>query len=282
MAEQSCDGDYRDDTPPWERLEPAEWLREPHFRDEGWIDEVQRIISEGRKAKRKESKALSPQEIVQLEVIVAQYIKEKVDWNGFLNNGERDALEKVQEKAGRLRDALNGLQKAQGEKERPPIWYLELTLAGQGTRDGQEDDPANLFEQGRKELRTLEARLDSIADMEIKSPVFDDAEHSRPGWPSPTESKVRARLQVQLDHWWVKTAALSKAKDHGKAEAFHEFLADTFRRILLPNAPGADGAAIKRARQDGLALEKAEEEADRAWREKRARLGKALARLAKR
>lgn len=276
MVEQSSDDENYDDSPLWERLERSDLLQRPHFVAEGWIEEVQRIINEGRKKNKKKPKELSPQEIVELEEIVAGYIKERVDWNGFLNKGERDALEVLKKWARKLRDALNDLDKVQGEKKEPPIWYLQLALAKQ--QGNQESNAANPFDQGRCELSSLKANLDTIVDMEIKSPAFDNPDGSRPVWSSPTESKARARLQVRLDQWWDKTATLSNARDYVKAEAFHEFLKDTFRRVLLPNAPGVDGAAIKRARQNGVALE----EAERVRREELAWLGKELAQRTKR
>ncbi|MCC5955831.1 MAG: hypothetical protein JJU07_07000 [Natronohydrobacter sp.] len=227
--------DQSEEPPAWERINSADWLRRPYFRDDNpdWIDEVRSIVGEGLRKKKCEEIELTDAQINELELILARYIKAHAEWEGWLNKGDKDRLEDVQACAQKLHNAILKLKEAEDETDRPADWYLGALL-----RD--RDDCGSLDQH--------EDLLELLKTFEIRSPVFDEGGHGKKLFPSPSVDAVRAQLQGDTDNWWKRVTGLSRAKHDYKAPAYHKFLTATFGRIL--NAPpGNSSRAIANARK---------------------------------
>lgn len=265
----------QEDTPPWERLVPSDWLRPPRFRSDGWLEEVRRIIDEGRDARKKPKTTLTPGQIESLEAIIARYIKTRVDWDGFLNKGDADVLDDVRKKAQKLLTALEKLQREPETQRRRPGWYVELKLSEAVGGVPSWDCISEAYEQGRRELAELEKRLSTLTAIEVKSPQLENTRGTS-GWPSPTEAGARPELQAGIDCWWTEVTQLSKAKQPDEAPAFHEFLNEIFGRINLTAPPRASETAIANARRDARKRSEAKERNDDAQAKKLVRWRQAI------
>ena len=265
--------EHTDDRLPWEIVRPSCWLRDPWFRAKGWVAAVTTIIKEGRQARGLEHKPLTQVQVAQLEHILAKYIKTRVDWDGFLNKGDRDALKRVRHAADMLlkalgAKALEAIEESSGARDgsrsdeslgardgsrRPLRWYLEQLLTEEGSS---------------LELDRLEKLLRTLVDADIRSPRLEEETGRSVASPLPPAKWARAVLQEDVDFWWRSTTGLSVAQKAYKAPAFVHFLEEVFSRIKLSNPPGWAEGAIAEARREIRAKRQAYEERQASWARK--------------
>ena len=210
-------------------LEPFDCFRS----DGGLQSRLSEIITSGWAARDVYGKELDGGEWLRLGDALARYLQGRLDADGYLSKGQRDAIAALAKSGKKLSTHITKVEAVKAD------WFLDFELNDQA-----------LDQEAWKAFSKV---LDALSKLAPETPHAPPARSDkRPGSDARylvATDILRSQLQMALDHWWLTNTDLPKDVDDAAPTPYGEFLAALFGRIKLSAPPGSSSTAVQAARK---------------------------------